>query len=376
MAIAANPEPASNAASAPRIWLLVGDKLGDNAQLEVIADALGLPVERKELRFLKPYQLGKPRFEASLHHLDPARSAALAPPWPDLVLTVGRRPAMAALWVRNQSGGRSKIVLVGRPRRRLEDFDLVIAPPQYRLPDHPSILPIGLPLMRSDEAAVAAASAAWRSRLEALPRPLTAVLVGGPTQPFRFDAGVARRLLETARRVTEADGGTLFLTTSRRTPAEVADALDAGLPEGARLYRWVPEADENPYQALIGLADRFVVTGDSISMLTEVARRGRPLAVFELPRRHGSFGPLRRGLVRLLLGDAEAAALPVLRPLGRMLFGLGLIGHARDLTALHRALYARGLAVPLGTPFRPAAPAAEDDLPRVTARIRELLGAS
>ncbi len=376
MATAANPKPASSAASSPRIWLLVGDKLGDNAQLEVIADALGLPVERKELRFREPYQLGKPRFEASLHHLDPARSATLAPPWPDLVLTVGRRPAMAALWVRKQSGGRSKIVLVGRPRRRLENFDLVIAPPQYRLPAQPNILPIGLPLMRSDEAAVAAAAAAWQPRLEALTRPLTAVLVGGPTQPFRFDAEVARRLLATARRVTEADGGTLFLTTSRRTPAEVADALEAALPEGARFYRWVAEADANPYRALLGLADRFVVTGDSISMLTEVARRGRPLAVFELPQRLGAFVSLRRGLVRLLLGDADAAAPPAIRPLGRMLFGLGLIGHARDLTALHRALYARGLAVPLGTPFRPAAPAAEDDLPRVVARVRDLIEAA
>ena len=54
MATAASPKPESSTGPAPRIWLLVGDKLGDNAQLEVIADALGLPVERKELRFLEP----------------------------------------------------------------------------------------------------------------------------------------------------------------------------------------------------------------------------------------------------------------------------------------------------------------------------------
>ncbi len=311
-----------------------------------------------------------------MHHLDRDRSAELAPPWPDLVLTVGRRPAMAALWVRAQSGGRCKLVLVGRPRRRLEDFDLVIAPPQYRLPDHPNILPIALPLMRSDEAAVAEAVAARRAEFETLPRPLTAVLVGGPTQPFRFDAAVIRRLLALAHSVTEADGGTLYVSTSRRTPPDVAEILESTLPEGARFYRWRPEARDNPYPALLGLADRFVVTGDSISMLTEVARRGKPLAVFELPRRRGAFVPLRRALVRLLLGDAEAAAQPVLRPLGRLLFGLGLIGHARDLTALHRALYARGLAVPLGKTFREAGSASDEDLPRVVARIQELIEAA
>ena len=34
---------------------------------------------------------------------------------------------------------------------------------------------------------------------------------------------------------------------------------------------------------LLGLADGFVVTGDSISMMVEIARLGRPLAIFDLP---------------------------------------------------------------------------------------------
>ena len=44
-----------------------------------------------------------------------------------------------------------------------------------------------------------------------------------------------------------------------------------------------PKPAENPYLALLGLADRFVVTSDSVTMMVEVARLGRPLAIFELP---------------------------------------------------------------------------------------------
>ena len=55
--------------------------------------------------FRAPYVMGKPHFRASLYHIDRALRA-LEPPWPDLILTVGRRPSMAALWVKAQAQGR------------------------------------------------------------------------------------------------------------------------------------------------------------------------------------------------------------------------------------------------------------------------------
>ena len=58
-------------------------------------------------------------------------------------------------------------------------------------------------------------------------------------------------------------------------------ALEAALPPGALLYRWSAETSaDNPYLALLAHADRFVVTGDSVSMMVEVASLGRPLAIF------------------------------------------------------------------------------------------------
>ena len=88
-----------------RIWLVIGDKPGDNAQVEIIAEALGLPFEIRRVLPKEHYVLGKPPFKVSLYHLDLQRSDKLEPPWPDLILTIGRRPAMAALWIQQQSGG-------------------------------------------------------------------------------------------------------------------------------------------------------------------------------------------------------------------------------------------------------------------------------
>ena len=347
----------------PRTWLLIGDKPGDNAQARVVADALGWPYEVRQV-FPKPeWVLGKPRFVPRLDHLDAARSAPLTAPWPDLVITVGRRPSMAALWVQDQSGGRSRIVLLGRPKRWAERFALIIAPRQFMIPPRDNLVQLDLPLLRADQAAVAAAGEAWRDRLGNLARPLTAVLIGGETKPFRFDAAVARDLLAELGRIRARDGGTLYLTTSRRTRPEVAAAVDAALPEGAVLYRWSAEtAADNPYLAMLALADRFVVTGDSVSMMVEVASLGRPLAIFALP------------LGADILDRARAALTGLNLPAGlsHRLHAMRIAGYGRDLSEIRRVLVERGLAVPLGTPFRSSGAPLPDELAPVAARIRAL----
>jgi mitochondrial fission protein ELM1 len=356
--------PAPRLSAPPRTWLLVGDKLGDNAQVQALADALGWPYEVRQV-FPKPeWVLGKPSFRPGLEHLDPDRSAKLEPPWPDLILTVGRRPSMAALWVQDQSGGRARIVLVGRPKRWADRFALIVAPSQFRIPPRGNLVRLALPLMRADPARVAAAGEAWRDRLAALPRPLTAVLVGGETKPFRFDAAMARGLLDELARLQARDGGTLYLSTSRRTRPEVAAALAAGLPPHARLYRWTPETGaDNPYLGLLAHADRFVVTGDSVSMMVEVASLGRPLAIFSLPVGRGLADRARAALGRLAGGGLPEGVT-------HFLHRLGLAGYARDLTEIHRLLVERGLAVPLGEPFRSPAGRLADELAGVVERIR------
>ena len=283
----------------PRTWLVIGDKAGDNAQISLVADALGWPVETRRLRFLARYQTGKPRFRPALVHLDRALSDPLTPPWPDLILTIGRRPSMAALWVQERSGGATRLVIIGRPRRFLERFDLVLAPPHHRVPERPNVFRLALPLLAVDAAAVHRDAASWRTRLAPLPRPLTAVLVGGPTKPFVFDERVTADLVA-AVLATTGGAGSLFVTTSRRTPTSVTRELQRILPANAILYHWCDGDADNPYKALLGLADAFVVTGDSASMMVEVARLGRPLAIYPLPERPGRVLTLRRRLAARL----------------------------------------------------------------------------
>ncbi len=360
----------------PSIWMIVGDRLGDNAQVENLVAALGLPCERRYVKVKDPWNKGKPKVSASLFHIDLEGSDALAPPWPDLVITVGRRLSMVALWIQEQSGGSTKLALVGKPSGSSDPFSLIVTSAEVQIAPGPNVLNISLPMLKVDEERIRAAADEWRDRLAPLPRPLIGILVGGPTNPFVFNRRVRNGLLKTAIDVVEKQGGTPYVTTSPRTPPKVVKALREGLPEQARFFEWRRGAQDNPYHALLGLADGFVATGDSISMLVEVVKLRKPLAIFPLP--YGMIHKvdrIRRVGARWLYkpddGSGTDRFRAAVRAVGKR---LGVLPRTRDFTAVHDLLIERGLAVEAGEPLRPPTGQVPDDLPRVVARIRALLG--
>lgn len=318
------------------IWVLLGAKAGDNAQALRLATALNRSFISKNLVLKAGFETAKPDVEASLHHIDLERSDPLSAPWPHLVLTVGRRLSMVALWIKKQSQAHTRIALIGCPKSRISDFDLVIAALHYRLPKAPNVCRIGLPLLAVSHEKLAEAAKIWAPRLAQRPRPLTVVLFGGTTGKRPFSPRTASNILKQL-----GNYGTVYIVTSRRTPVNVIEAIDQGLPSNALLYRWRRDDPDNPYLGLLALGERFVVTGDSLSMLVEVARLGRPLAIAALPR---------------------AGALSRLFP-----------GKSRDISSLHAYLRQGRWAVKLGQPFIAPPQPPPDDIANAAARLLSLL---
>ncbi|MFL5260248.1 MAG: mitochondrial fission ELM1 family protein [Hyphomicrobiales bacterium] len=315
--------------------MLLGEKPGDNAQSLRLARALGLPFETKTLVLQPGFERTKPTVEPSLEPFDPERSDPLKPPWPDMVLTIGRRLAMAGLWIKAQSGS-TKLALIGVPKGREREFDLVIAPIHYRIAQAPNVLRIGLPLLVPDADMLSSAAEKWRPVFAGMARPLTAVFVGGSTGAHRFTLAEARKLLGYLD-----FPGSAYIVTSRRTPPAEVRILETGKPESAIVYRWRPDDPENPYFGLLALADQFVVTGDSISMLVEVARLGKPLAI----------APFHSTLWQRCLSR----------------------GRSRDINVLHEYLYKGGWAVRSGEPFIVPTGSPPDDTLTAVPRLAALL---
>jgi len=329
----------ASAPHSPRIWLLLSDKQGDNKQVQCLADSLGYACETRVIyphaRFIK----GKPWFRASIAHIDTTRSDPLQPPWPDILLTIGRRPSMAALWIRRQSGGKTRIILIGRQPRHLREFDLVISSCQYITADDPRIMRIALPLdcgeQQTPEAATEAGNAAPQQ---------TAIFVGGPTRSFRFGEREAATLLALAQQ--HCGGAALRIVTSRRTPAAVCAWFAANLPPNARLCEWAA-ADANTtsdYAQALGQCDRFIVTGDSISMVCDVVRQGKALAIHRLPFRNRVFALWHRFILAVAPIDDGRSRSGLLARAMKFIVDSRILRLPRSFDAFYAYLYRNGCA--------------------------------
>ncbi|MGD9509174.1 MAG: mitochondrial fission ELM1 family protein [Geminicoccaceae bacterium] len=341
----------------PRVWALLGRKPGDNGQVLALAEAVGWPFETRRLAFRATELLTNRLLGVTLLGLDPARSDPLRPPWPGLVITAGRRNEPVARWLQRRAGGpeRCRLVHVGRPWAPVEAFDLIVTTPQYALPRHPRILHTEAPMHRVIPAALRTAAERWQDAVAGLPRPRIAVLLGGHVGPWTFTAAKGQALGAQVDAMARALHGSLLVSTSARTPAEVVDAFTAAVSVPHLLYRWRAADPDNPYLGYLALADRIVVTSDSMSMLTEATATGRPVFVFDLAEAPG---------------EGRLTGRALLFHLGR---ALGPRQLRRDVTAIHRLHLEAGRAVPLGRPWpegvlpRPLA-----DAQAAAARVRAL----
>jgi mitochondrial fission protein ELM1 len=121
------------------------------------------------------------------------------------------------------------------------------------------------------------------------------VLIGGSNGRFRLDAPVGAALAAQLAGMMQADHVGLALTPSRRTAPDVVAALRAALePLGG--WIWNGEGD-NPYLGLLACADAIIVTGDSVSMISEAAATAAPVMVAPLPGRSRRIAAFTAGLL-------------------------------------------------------------------------------
>lgn len=266
----------------PRVWILSSQHSGDNSQLMALAESLGWPFEVKRLRYRHGEALVRLAGLPSLLGVDPASRSELAPPYPDVIIAAGRANEAVSFWLRRHGNPAARLVYVGTPWSELNRFDLVIATPQYRLPEHPKVLHIALPLHGVNDGKLAQAATAWSPQLAHLPRPLTAVLVGGSSGPYVFTTAAGKRLGAAANRLAEKSRGSLVVSTSARTPPAAAEAILKAIKVPHHAHRFVSGNGDNPLLAYLALASSIIVTADSISMISEACATGKPVFLFDV----------------------------------------------------------------------------------------------
>lgn len=262
-------------------WVLTDGKAGDEEQCVGVAERLGLEPERRRVSPRPPFSW-LPAFAPIARTDRPEQPGSpLAPPFPmrGLVIASGRRVVPHLRHLRRVWGaGPDAPFTVFLKDPRLDGAaDLVWVPSHDRRRGDDVIVTMTSPHRLSPER-LAAARAAPVAALASLGRPLVAVLLGGDSRHHRFVAADVERLAGLLGAIA-AQGATLAVTASRRTPPVLATRI-AALARAANGYVW-DGTGENPLPGLLALADHLVVTADSINMLGEAAATGSPILAFE-----------------------------------------------------------------------------------------------
>jgi mitochondrial fission protein ELM1 len=118
----------------------------------------------------------------------------------------------------------------------------------------------------------------WSSRLAHLPQPRLAVLIGGDSKHGKLSPHSVQQLVQGALAWATASGGSLLISTSRRTSSratEVAQRLlsTTQVPH----YFHTPTGVDNPYIAFLATAQGVLITQESVSMVSQAATAGKPV---------------------------------------------------------------------------------------------------
>lgn len=311
-----------------KTWIITEGMAGTENQCLGVAEALGVSPEIKRINLNQPWKILSPYlgFEQSFTF-----SPTLEGPWPDLLISSGRKAIAAARYIKRQSKGKTFTLHIQDPRISPNHFDLLAVPAHDPARGENVIVTMASPNRITKEKLDKAREEFIT--FEALPAPRVAVLIGGSSKAYTLTPAIMETLSKQLKTLAD-QGVSLMITASRRTGAEnekiLRDVLfpspEGGelnkkfpLPQGGGLYKKSPSLKgggqgegvrisgdiqhphlnpppqgggnqiyiwngegANPYFGMLAWADTILVTADSASMLSEACTTGKPVYMIKL----------------------------------------------------------------------------------------------
>ena len=222
----------------------------------------------------------------------------------DMVVSCGGALSGINLWLAKENLAKS--VSVMRPQwAGQEKFDLVIIPQHDRPLKRKNIVSTLGALNLIDEDYLKEQAERLRLSIQGeINKPAVGLLLGGDTKRYKLNAGMVNEVIAQVKKACLELGGDILATTSRRTAADIEGLVKKEL-EGFDKCRLLVIANERNIPeavgGILGVSDFIVVSGESVSMVSEAVSSGRPVLVFR-PKIKGLGGGARH---RLFLENLE-----------------------------------------------------------------------
>ncbi len=228
------------------VWIITEGIAGTENQClgvaEQLSSLMNIKIETKRVRLNQPWKTLSPYigFEMAASF-----APAPTPPWPDILITSGRKAVAASRYIKKQSGGRTFTLHIQDPRVSADNFDLLAVPAHDPARGKNVIVSTAAPNRITAERL---AEEKPRSHsLSSLENPKVAVMIGGTSKAYIMSQTITQNLADDLARL---DAG-LMVTASRRTGAANQTILLHSLSD-TDSYVW-NGTGENPYFAFLAL---------------------------------------------------------------------------------------------------------------------------
>ena len=215
----------------------------------------------------------------------------------DIVISCGS--SLLGINLLLKAENQAKSVAVMRPSFSAGQFDVVIVPKHDKMKSGKNIFVTETSLSRVTEKVLENESKKLSESLEfGNGKRKIGLLMGGDTDTMKFSKESLEKLLTEMKRYSGDTGVAVLATSSRRTPAWADELLKASLKDDqcCPLLVIANEANRSGIvPGILGLSDALVVSGESMSMVSEAVASGKPVIVFmpsksaKLKPKHGEF---------------------------------------------------------------------------------------
>lgn len=262
------------------IWALIDNRTGNRNQILGILNELKLPYKIHEIHY--NFLAILPNFIIQIlggrYHVK-AFNKYILPPYPSLILSCGRRTFPIATYIKKKITPNPLLVHLMYPKFSLyiKSSDLIFTPQHDNIRSQSNLVTtIGTPnqikfLLKRN-----------RNNKSDLEKPIISILIGGNHGRYKLKKNHVNYIINTVVEKIK-NKGSIIISTSRRTSNEVISLIDS-FSKNSNLIKLLyhPNLDKkkNTIFDVLSPADEIIVTGDSMSMVSEACSFNKPVRIY------------------------------------------------------------------------------------------------
>lgn len=298
--------------SQPKIFAVSDGRAGIERQAQAMANALadviGANIQTIRLNPKPPQALLPPdKWPMPISALPREQQSIFYGQMPNIWIGNGRRAIPYSLWIK---ANRKNVltIQIQDPKIPSKNFDFVIAPMHDEVKGENVFETLGGLVYYSKNDIAKAIDKFEKYKNETCEKIL--VILGGDSKTHKFSLSRANEIISQLNKL-KSQNRTFWISTSRRTPENIADAFRNFAKENNYSFFGNEKTDgENPFLSWLALSDIALITEDSANMLSDAAFFGLPINLLRLEgsskkfdRLHKSFEEI--GALRIFNGEIQ-----------------------------------------------------------------------